>query len=111
MWRKLARVEAHRGLEMFDSKIGSSGPQPHPAAADPTARVTRIKLQRTVNQRDGSVDVFAEIAENEARGGENLAVLPAHAKRPASKVDALIAVRLLVLVPAIHTKKLVAQSS
>jgi hypothetical protein len=95
---------------MFDSKIGLSGPQPEPSATDPTARVARIDLQRTLNQRDSSLDVLAKITKHEGRGGENLGVVPADSKRPAGKINALSVARLLVLAPAIHAKKLMAQS-
>jgi hypothetical protein len=60
--------------------------------------------ETTVDQRDGCIDVLAEVAENEGRDGEDVRVVRAYLKGSPGEIDALAPVPLLVFGPAIDVQ-------
>ena len=85
---------------MLDRQIGLPGPQPEPTAAPPTNREARVQLERTVDQRDGGYNVFAEVSQNVSAVSEDIRVIARGRKRPARQPQCLIAVRTDIVDPS-----------
>jgi hypothetical protein len=61
---------------MLDREIGLPGPQPEPSALLPTPSKALVDLQSAIDQRNGRVDILAEVSERVGGICENLRVTP-----------------------------------
>ena len=59
----IARVEPQRGLQMGERHIRLASPIPKYTAAIPSVSKARIERERTIDQRQGAINVFAKVAE------------------------------------------------
>ena len=94
---------------MGDREIGLPGPQPQPAAVSPPDGETRVQLHGTVDQRDGGIDVLAQIAKHVGDPAENIRILAGGAKRLPSQIETLAAVRVRIIGPASNIETAVAK--
>ena len=94
---------------MLDREIGLTGPEPENAAQKPAAGVARVERQRTVDQPDHGADILAEISQHEGGVGEDGRVVLPDLERLPSKIDALAAICLRLLGPAVKDEPAVAE--
>src|SRR6516164_3954791 len=100
----IAWAEAQGRVEMLERDVGLTGKKPELPAGKPSASKARIEGETTVDQRDGGIDVLAEVAENEGRDGENVSVVRAYLKGSPGEIDALAPIPLRVFGPAIDVQ-------
>src|SRR6516165_1551854 len=105
--------EGSRGLRRnanskFYCEIGSPGPQSYPTAPAPTVRGAWVELQRMVDQRGGGVQIVVEVTEHIDSPADGDGVVAGNQKRPASKIETLMAVRVGLASPATEMESHVA---
>src|SRR5215510_2120579 len=93
---------------MLHGKIDASSPQLEPSASSPTHCEAWIQLQSAVNEDDGRINVGLEVTEDKSTVTERVCIVTSSPKRSPSKINADLAVPLLILDPAIQVKTYVA---
>src|SRR5262245_17005672 len=94
---------------MADGKIGVSGPQPKPSAVMPTHCEAWVEIQGAIDEGNGWIDVRLEVAEDASRVAEDNSVIASGLKPATRKIEAVLAVPLLIVDPAIYVKHSVAK--
>src|SRR5262249_43092651 len=100
-WTLAERVQTQCLFEMPDGEISVSGVQPKQSALIPAMCVAWIYIQSAVNEGDGWIDVWLEVAEDMSREGKDIGVVSSSRKRAARKIDAVLAVPLSILTPTV----------
>jgi hypothetical protein len=84
-------AEPQGGLEMANCKFRLPHPQPEPTTCYPTASEAWVERQRTVDQFDGGMNVFAKISESGGSPPEDTRVVTGDLKRLTGEIDPLAA--------------------
>src|SRR6516165_2416408 len=84
------RAEPQGRLEMANCEF----PQPEPTTCHPTASEAWVERQRTVDQFDGGMNVFAKIGESSGSPAEDTRVVTGDPKRLTGEIDPLAVAQL-----------------
>src|SRR6516225_4875804 len=95
----IARAEAQRRVKMLERDVGLTSKEPELPAGKPSASKAWVEGETTVDQRDGCIDVLAEVAENEGRDGEDVRVVRVYLKGSPGQIDAFAPVPLRIFGP------------
>src|SRR5205814_7674360 len=93
---------------MLNSYVRFSLPQPEPTAPEPAEGEVRVEFFGAIDQRDGGIEVFAEITECEGDAAKDIGIVPGHPKCPTGKINTFTAIRRPIWCPTNDVEDLMA---